>query len=258
MQPLTEAEKLGSAYTKMNKDLIINYGPGMFDGFVDNDQFDGGDSEMGLSGDGTTGLRKLGRDVTPHMTRTTGAIRSRGLEPHEEIVMSQSMTYSEELLHSNPSMDSVRAQQLENWAEQREISNHNKHLYYENPNEYEINVLVHEEESHHFSNPVEAGGDYEGIITLRAPLNGVVRQDIWLRNPYMGFAEFRAAFVGDTNNDWFVTPNDGVLKQHEDTHFAVTFRPSNHGVTSGYLVIETDDFKKTWKVVGSTGDQYEF
>jgi hypothetical protein len=61
VQPLTEAEKLGAAYTKMNKDLIINYGPGMFDGFVDNDQFDGGDSEMGLTGDGTTGLRKLGR-----------------------------------------------------------------------------------------------------------------------------------------------------------------------------------------------------
>jgi hypothetical protein len=59
--------------------------------------------------------------------------------------MSQSMTYSEELLRSNPSMDSVRAQHLENWAEQREISNHNKHLYYENPNEYDVNMLVHEE-----------------------------------------------------------------------------------------------------------------
>jgi ABC-type oligopeptide transport system ATPase subunit len=79
------------------------------------------------------------------MARTTGAIRSRGLEPHEEIIMSQSMTYSEELLHSNPGMDSVRAQQLENWAEQREISNHNKNLYYENPNEYDFNMLVHEE-----------------------------------------------------------------------------------------------------------------
>jgi hypothetical protein len=79
-----------------------------------------------------------------------------------------------------------------------------------------------------------------------------------LKNPYMGFAEFRASFIGDTNNDWFVTPSDGVLKQHEDTHFAVTFRPTNHGVASGYLVIETEDFKKTWKVVGSTGDQYEF
>jgi hypothetical protein len=40
--------------------------------------------------------------------------------------------------------------------------------------------LILLQESHHFSNPVEAGGDYEGIITLRAPLNGVVRQDIWV------------------------------------------------------------------------------
>jgi hypothetical protein len=61
VQPLTEAERLGAEYTKMNKDLIINYGPGMFDGFADSDQFDGGDSEMGLTGDGTTGLQKLGR-----------------------------------------------------------------------------------------------------------------------------------------------------------------------------------------------------
>jgi hypothetical protein len=62
VEPLTEAEKLGAEYTKMNKDLIKNYGPGMFDGFADfNDQFDGGDSEMGLTGDGSIGMQKLGR-----------------------------------------------------------------------------------------------------------------------------------------------------------------------------------------------------
>ena len=53
---------MGSDYTKMNKELINNIGPGVFDGFADvNDQFDGGDSEMGLTGDGTVGLKKLGR-----------------------------------------------------------------------------------------------------------------------------------------------------------------------------------------------------
>ena len=62
VEPLTEEEKLGPAYTKMNKELINNFGPGVFDGFADvNDQFDGGDSEMGLTGDGTVGLKKLGR-----------------------------------------------------------------------------------------------------------------------------------------------------------------------------------------------------
>ncbi len=62
VEPLTEEEKLGPDYTKMNKQLINNFGPGVFDGFADvNDQFDGGDSEMGLTGDGTVGLKKLGR-----------------------------------------------------------------------------------------------------------------------------------------------------------------------------------------------------
>lgn len=244
----------------MSKDLITNYGPGVLDGFTDiDDQFDGGDSEMGLTGDGTIGLQKVGRDVNPHMARTTGA-RSRGHEPHEEVIMTQSMSYAEELMYSNPSMDTVRAHQLENWAEQREISNYNRHMYGDRTYDYyDANQNDQFQETYSFSHPVDAeGGIYEGLISLRAPLHGVARYDIMLKNPYMGFAEFRAAFVGETNNDWFVTPNDGVLKQNEDTHFAVTFRPRNHGVASGYLVIETEDFKKIWKVVGSTGDQCEF
>ena len=50
----------------MSKDLITNYGPGVLDGFADIDnQFDGGDSEMGLTGDGTIGLQKVGRYVIP-------------------------------------------------------------------------------------------------------------------------------------------------------------------------------------------------
>eukprot|EP00804_Cyclotella_cryptica_P025066 CCRYP_016547-RA/>CCRYP_016547-RA protein AED:0.12 eAED:0.12 QI:406/0.66/0.75/1/1/1/4/209/330 len=280
VEPLTEEEKLGADYTKMNKELINNFGPGVFDGFADtNDQFDGGDSEMGLTGDGTVGLKNW-----------AGA-RTGGYEPHEEVIMSQSMSYAEELMHSNPTMDFVRAQQLENWAEQREISSTNKHMYYERTQEsYDVNISHHDEVGYHwillsivkqvfvsqviflnqnvprlcrqdavqFFHSVEAGGDYEGMISLRAPVHGVARYDIMLKNPYMGFAKFRAAFDGDGSNNWHVTPSDGVLKQNEDTHFAVTFRPKHPGVSSGYLVIETQDFKKTWKVVGSTGDQYEF
>jgi len=73
----------------------------------------------------------------------------------------------------------------------------------------------------------------------------------------MGFAKFRAGFVGDAIYDWSVTPSDGYLKQREETHFAVSFNPRNPGVSSGYFVVETEDFKMTWKVVGSTGE-YEF
>ena len=59
VEPLTETERLGAEYTKMSKDLITNYGPGVLDGFSDNVN-DGGDSEMGLTGDGSIGLHKIG------------------------------------------------------------------------------------------------------------------------------------------------------------------------------------------------------
>lgn len=75
---------------------------------------------------------------------------------------------------------------------------------------------------------------------------------VQLRNPYMGFADFRAAFTPDTSSDWTIDPSEGSLMQREDTNFVVKFRPSTPGMSEGYLVIETEDFKKTWKLVGST------
>jgi len=69
-----------------------------------------------------------------------------GYEPHEEVIVSPSMSYAEELMNVNPDMDFVRAQQLENWAEQREISSTNKYMYYERTQEsYDVNINDHEE-----------------------------------------------------------------------------------------------------------------
>ena len=56
----------------------------------------------------------------------------------------------------------------------------------------------------------------------------------------MGFAKFRAAFVGGACDDWSVTPSEGFLKQNEVTHFAVRFKPNSPGVSAGYFVIETE------------------
>ena len=108
-----------------------------------------------------------------------------------------------------------------------------------------------------FSHEVEAGDQVDGIITLKAPINGVAAYDLSVKNTYMGFAKFRAAFVGDDSNEWSVTPNDGFLKQNEATHFIVRYNPHRPGASNAYLVIETEDFKQTYKVVGSTGE-YEF
>ena len=68
----------------------------------------------------------------------------------------------------------------------------------------------------------------------------------------MGFADFRAAFTSNTSPAFSVSPSEGSLMQREDTQFLVKFKAQSPGVAEGYLVIETEDFKKTWKVIGST------
>jgi len=122
VEPLTDAER-SPDFGKMDKDKIHRYGPGDFAQYVDHhssDLFDGGDSEMGLSGDGNVGLQKFGRDVSPHMARTLAA--------KIDQAAASSLSYADELSYSNPSMDSVRAQQLENWANQQEIATSNRYM----------------------------------------------------------------------------------------------------------------------------------
>ena len=74
---------------------------------------------MGLAGDGNLGLRRIGRDVSPHMARTMTAKVDQA---------AAAISYAEELL-SNPGIDAARAQQLENWATQNEIAMANRYSY---------------------------------------------------------------------------------------------------------------------------------
>ena len=69
----------------------------------------------------------------------------------------------------------------------------------------------------------------------------------------MGFSDFRAAFTADTTvADWSVEPTEGSLNGRGDpTAFTVKYRPSNPGVSEGYLVVETEDDKWSWKLLGT-------
>lgn len=254
VEPLTDNEKLGAGFTKMDKDKIDRYGPGDFTQYVDHhssDLFDGGDSEMGLAGDGNFGIKKVGRDSLPHMTRTLSA-------KMDQATLT-SMSYTDELLQSNPGMDHARAQQLENWATQNEVAMSNRYMNdrIQQYHDYSIAEYEHYEGGDSFAYQLEAGDEVEGLITLKSQINGVAAHGIMLKNPYMGYAKFRAGFVGNESNEWMVTPSNGFLHHNEATHFVVSYNPHNPGTSSGYFVIETEDFKKTWKIVGSTGE-YEF
>lgn len=67
----------------------------------------------------------------------------------------------------------------------------------------------------------------------------------------MGFSDFRARFTADTPPGFTVEPTEGSLNGRQDTDFCVKWRPSNPGVVEGYLVIETDDDKWTYKLLGN-------
>ena len=69
----------------------------------------------------------------------------------------------------------------------------------------------------------------------------------------MGYAKFRATFVGDTSNEWSVTPDDSFLKQHEETRFIVRYNPRNPGVSNAHLVIETEVSTKRHNALSSRG-----
>jgi len=253
---LTDVDRLGADATKMSKDQIQHYGPSSLDDYVDTpdtpDMFDGGDSEMGLFGDGQNGLNCFS---SPHMTTTLAAKSDEGALP-------DTMSYSDELLINNPNMDTIRAQQLNNWANQREISMSNSRSYMNDVGKYSMDQEEEEDQydlESSFDHEVQAGHVIEReAIVLRAPVNsGTATHELHVKNVYMGFAPYRAAVVGDDANEWSVTPNDGVLKSSADTQFIIRYTPHNNGVSRAHFVIETEDFVKTWKVVGSTGE-YEF
>merc|ERR1739844_829201 len=95
------------------------------------------------------------------------------------------------------------------------------------------------------------GAEMEGTIDLKARAGGIGYHEFSLKNPYMGFSDFRASFTAETPASWSVDPVEGSL-QKQPTTFQVKFRPEGPGVFEGYLVVETEDFKKAWKVIGST------
>lgn len=97
--------------TKTAKDRIANASADSFEGFVDFNEFDGGDGQMGVAGDGQKGLEKM--DAVPQMAKSKMMSAKNA--------WGTSSGYADQLRSSNPSMDTARAQQLENWANQQEV-----------------------------------------------------------------------------------------------------------------------------------------
>ena len=68
----------------------------------------------------------------------------------------------------------------------------------------------------------------------------------------MGFSDFRARFIQMSNPaEWNVDPQNGSLNGRGDpTQFTVKYRAQSPGQSTGLLVIETEDDKWTYELLG--------
>jgi hypothetical protein len=231
------------------------YGVKDWSGFVDFNEFDGGDGQMGVAGDGKKGLEKdWDKQAELVKSRTMSAKNAWG----------KSTGYAEDLVQKG--VEATRAQQLENWMNQRElVQERNQQKYM--TDEFDKVSSVEEdwrklakfgiERNQDFDmnqafGPVVPGGMDQGTIELSGRLNQFQTFEFKIKNPFMGFSDFRAAFTPDTNiNEWSVTPTEGSLNgRGAPVDFLVKFRPSTIGVSEGFLVVETEDDKWTWRLHG--------
>lgn len=68
----------------------------------------------------------------------------------------------------------------------------------------------------------------------------------------MGFSDFRARFTNMSNHaEWSVDPNTGSLNGRGDpTTFTVKYRAQTPGTSTGLLVVETEEDKWTYQLMG--------
>lgn len=175
--------------TKMAKDLIQNAGPSTFADYVDfADEFDGGDGQMGVAGDGNKQLEKM--DNTPQFAKSKmmSAKNAWGTDTG----------YADTLRSQNPKMDTARAQQLENWANQQEVRAKNQQLKAMSDSFDQQQTSAEEnwrqlakfgvERNEEFDldetfGPVVPGDSIDGVIELTSPVNRVATFDLPVSSP---------------------------------------------------------------------------
>jgi len=251
---------------QMAKEQLDRYGPGNLNQFVEFSEFDGGDGQMGVAGDGEAGLDKSDFNSGALASQVTQSMNKSKMRSAKN-AWGSSTGYADKLIEEK-GMDVARAQQLENWQNQQEIRKKNQEQKFmaesfDKQNETadlswrelaKFGVERNEEfDLNETFGAVEEAEDVEDTIEFKTGPNGVAIHEFSLKNPYMGFADFRAAFTASSSPGAFtVEPAEGSLSK-SDTNFMVKFRPDSVGAYQGSLVIETEDFKKTWKFIGSTG-----
>jgi hypothetical protein len=99
--------------TKMNKEDVSNFGVGDWDSYVEFNEFDGGDGQMGVAGDGDNSLGKFD---------TSEIVKSKSMSAKN--AWGTNSGYGDVLRAQG--VDTQKAQQMENWNNQQEVLNQRK------------------------------------------------------------------------------------------------------------------------------------
>lgn len=170
--------------TKMAKDQVKSYGPGSFEDFVDfSNEFDGGDGQMGVAGDGNNQLEKM--DAVPQLAKSKMVSAKNA--------WGTNTGYADQLRAQNPKMDTSRAQQLENWANQQEVRAKNQQLKAMSESFDAVQTTAEEnwrqlakfgvERNDNFDlneafGPVAAGSTIDGVIELVTAMGKVATYEL--------------------------------------------------------------------------------
>lgn len=96
--------------TRLDKEKLDRYGVGDWQGFVDFEEFDGGDGQMGVAGDGKKGLEKEWQGQ---------AEMAKSKSMSAKVAWGKATGYADTL--RDEGVETSRAQQLENWHNQQEV-----------------------------------------------------------------------------------------------------------------------------------------
>jgi hypothetical protein len=209
---------------------------------------------MGVAGDGKKGLDKEWQGAAEMAKSKTMSAKN---------AWGKSTGYAETLIEQG--VEQSRAQQLENWRNQQEVkAERDRHRWMTDQFDQRREDEDWRQLSTFGGGPVtdvdldaELGavqaGDVTQVVELNTRINRAETFEFALKNPFMGFSDFRARFTPDTNvNDWSIEPTEGSLNGRGDpTQFLLKFRPSNPGTQEGYLIVETEEDKWTYKLIGT-------
>uniref|UniRef100_A0A7S1XHY3 Uncharacterized protein n=1 Tax=Erythrolobus australicus TaxID=1077150 RepID=A0A7S1XHY3_9RHOD len=255
-------------------------------------EFDGGDSGGGVVGDGNMDLEDQHNSTNMLRDGFAGYESSSGRTVESATVarnasaganyFGRSTGYAETKIgqiseedRKKKRMDNVRAQQLENWHNQRAIYDANRArgqgvsfggaAVYDNRSfgsqlESQRNAMYSESSGRLDGDEwgaVQAGPGDDVVQTyeVRSGVGVAHVTEFKVKNKFSTFAPFRCAFTSDSHPAFTVSPESGTLNRStgEPVNVVVRFRPMElMGGATATLVFETEDFKNVYTFVGST------